>query len=320
MATEDDTVKALMGLQNHYPLPTAEEMFAEIHETSKYVNTNYSDFSADVIDDLPITAEPLQEPLQEHTANETSSNGNVEPATEICIEINNVVCSFSVRCHINLKHVAMEGMNVEYKKENAMVTMRLRKPYTTASIWSSGKVTVTGATSEEAAKIAARRYARILQKLGYRVRLANLRIVNVLGTCAFPWPIQIAKFSAKHRTLASYEPELHPGVTYRMNNLKAVLKIFSTGSITVTAPSVANVQAAITDIFPLVYEYSVVDAEEAKRIKSAAAQQSVPQKVLFPLKKRKRVTPSQTQSGNKRQHQPNAESSDESCDTDDSLH
>ena len=32
----------------------------------------------------------------------------------------------------------------------------------------------------------------------------------------------------------SYEPELHPGVTYRIKEPKATLKIFSTGSITVT--------------------------------------------------------------------------------------
>jgi len=32
----------------------------------------------------------------------------------------------------------------------------------------------------------------------------------------------------------SYEPELHPGVTYRLKSPKACLKIFSTGSITVT--------------------------------------------------------------------------------------
>ena len=30
-----------------------------------------------------------------------------------------------------------------------MVTMKMRRPYTTASIWSSGKVTCTGANSED---------------------------------------------------------------------------------------------------------------------------------------------------------------------------
>ena len=35
----------------------------------------------------------------------------------------------------------------------------------------------------------------------------------------------------------SYEPELHPGVTYKLPHPKATLKIFSTGSITVTGES-----------------------------------------------------------------------------------
>jgi hypothetical protein len=51
-----------------------------------------------------------------------------------------------------------------------MVTMKLRQPYTTASIWSSGKITCTGANSEDQARVAARRYARVLQSLGYKAR------------------------------------------------------------------------------------------------------------------------------------------------------
>ena len=54
---------------------------------------------------------------------------------------------------------------------------------------------------------------------------------------------------------SSYEPELHPGVTYRIRQPKATLKIFSTGSITITAPSVANIQSAVEYIYPLVYPY-----------------------------------------------------------------
>merc|ERR1712179_481600 len=174
-----------------------------------------------------------------------------DESPEVDIVINNVVCSFSVRCHLNLKEIALNGSNVEYRRENGMVTMRLRKPYTTASIWSSGKVTCTGATSEEAARIAARRITRAISKLGYpRLRLVNYRVVNVLGTCTMPFAIKITPFSAKHRNIASYEPELHPGVTYRLKHPKATLKIFSTGSITVTAPCVGNVQSAIEHIYP----------------------------------------------------------------------
>lgn len=191
-----------------------------------------------------------------------TSEGEVQPpeATEaeaepeIDIVINNVVCSFSVRCHLNLREIALSGTNVEYRRENGMITMKLRRPYTTASIWSSGKVTCTGATSEDQAKIAARRFARCLQKLGFNVRFNNYRVVNVLGTCSMPFAIKINSFSERHKE-ADYEPELHPGVTYKLKTPKATLKIFSTGSVTVTAPSVADVQSAIEIIFPLVYEF-----------------------------------------------------------------
>lgn len=178
-----------------------------------------------------------------------------EPEPEIDIVINNVVCSFSVRCHLNLRKIALNGFNVEFRRENGMVTMKLRRPYTTASIWSSGRITCTGATSEEQAKVAARRYARCLQKLGFKTRFHNFRVVNVLGTCSMPWAIKIVNFSERFKKAASYEPELHPGVTYKLEDPKATLKIFSTGSITVTAASVANVQAAIEHIFPLVYDF-----------------------------------------------------------------
>lgn len=80
-----------------------------------------------------------------------------------------------------------------------MITMKLRRPYTTASIWSSGKVTCTGATSEAEAKVAARRFARSLQKLGFKARFHNYRVVNVLGTCCMPFDIKITSFSICHK-------------------------------------------------------------------------------------------------------------------------
>ena len=53
--------------------------------------------------------------------------------------------------------------------------------------------------SEEDAKVAARRIARLLQRMGYKVRLANFRVVNVLGTCTFPFAIRITTFSSNHK-------------------------------------------------------------------------------------------------------------------------
>lgn len=186
-------------------------------------------------------------------ANATDPEPDTSP--ELDIVINNVVCSFSVRCHLDLREIALKGSNVEYRRENGMLTMRLRRPYTTASVWSSGRITCTGATSESLAKVAARRFARCLGKLGFPVHFQKFGIFNVLGTCSMPWAIKIFHFSERHRDNANYEPELHPGVTYRMRDPKATLKIFSTGSITVVAATVSAVDSAIQRVYPLVYEF-----------------------------------------------------------------
>jgi len=195
-------------------------------------------------------------PSTESTPTPSAEESAQEEEPVIDIVINNVVCNFSVSCDLDLKYIAQHGDNVEYRRENGMVTMKLRRPYCTASIWSSGKVTCTGSTSEAEARQAGRRVARYLQKtLEYQVRFRGFRIVNVLGTCSMPFSIRISDFAQKYPKIACYEPELHPGVTYRINHLKATLKVFSTGSITVTAPCVAHVQQAIEHVFPLVYEF-----------------------------------------------------------------
>lgn len=141
--------------------------------------------------------EQQQETMETTTAEPAAEEEEETP--EIDIMINNVVCSFSVKCHLNLRQIALNGVNVEFRRENGMVTMKLRRPYTTASIWSSGRITCTGATSEDQSKIAARRYARALQKLGFQVRFQNFRVVNVLGTCRMPFGIRIIAFSRRYK-------------------------------------------------------------------------------------------------------------------------
>lgn len=71
---------------------------------------------------------------------------------------------------MDLKKIALHARNAEYNpKRFAAVIMRIREPRTTALIFSSGKMVCTGAKSEEDSRLAARKYARIIQKLGFTV-------------------------------------------------------------------------------------------------------------------------------------------------------
>jgi TATA-box binding protein (TBP) (component of TFIID and TFIIIB) len=178
-------------------------------------------------------------------------NNSQDP--EIEIFVNNVVGSFALGCKLNLRKIAMEAANVIYKRDQAMVLMKIRNPYCSANVWSSGKVTVTGTTSEDDAKRGARRIARCLQRLGFKIKFRNFRVVNCLATCSMPWPIDIVKLSRLYPECVSYEPEIHPGATVRLNN-KAVLKVFTTGSVTLTAPSVEIVNRAVNEFYPNLFE------------------------------------------------------------------
>ena len=49
------------------------------------------------------------------SVNGETESGDSSPSVDIFI--NNVVCTFRVRCHLNLHRIGLEGHNVEYRRE-----------------------------------------------------------------------------------------------------------------------------------------------------------------------------------------------------------
>eukprot|EP00246_Nothoceros_aenigmaticus_P017582 TRINITY_DN871_c0_g1_i1.p1 TRINITY_DN871_c0_g1~~TRINITY_DN871_c0_g1_i1.p1 ORF type:complete len:116 (-),score=13.63 TRINITY_DN871_c0_g1_i1:940-1287(-) len=82
--------------------------------------------------------------------------------------LQNIVSTVNMDTRLDLKTIALHARNAEYNpKRFAAVIMRIREPKTTALIFASGKMVCTGAKSEQQSKLAARKYARIIQKLGF---------------------------------------------------------------------------------------------------------------------------------------------------------
>jgi transcription initiation factor TFIID TATA-box-binding protein len=128
--------------------------------------------------------------------------------------------------------------------------MRIRDPKTTALIFASGKMVVTGAKSEDDSKLASRKYARIIQKLGFSAKFTDFKIQNIVGSCDIKFPIRLEGLASKHHNFSSYEPELFPGLIYRMMKPKIVLLIFVSGKIVLTG---AKVREEIYQAFELIY-------------------------------------------------------------------
>jgi len=82
-----------------------------------------------------------------------------------------------VGCKLDVRKIAQQSANVEYSpKRISAVVMRIRKPRTTALIFSSGKIVCTGAKCENQSRLAARRFARIVQKLGFDAQFLDFKV------------------------------------------------------------------------------------------------------------------------------------------------
>uniref|UniRef100_A0A8B9IX29 TATA-box binding protein like 2 n=1 Tax=Amazona collaria TaxID=241587 RepID=A0A8B9IX29_9PSIT len=162
----------------------------------------------------------------------------VTPASEssgIVPQLQNIVSTVNLACKLDLKNIALHARNAEYNpKRFAAVIMRIRDPRTTALIFSSGKMVCTGAKSEEQSRLAARKYARVVQKLGFPAKFLDFKIQNMVGSCDVRFPIRLEGLVLTHQQFSSYEPELFPGLIYRMVKPRIVLLIFVSGKVVLT--------------------------------------------------------------------------------------
>ncbi|KAK0600559.1 hypothetical protein LWI29_016134 [Acer saccharum] len=174
--------------------------------------------------------------------------------------LQNIVSTVNLDCKLDLKQIALQARNAEYNpKRFAAVIMRIREPKTTALIFASGKMVCTGAKSEQQSKLAARKYARIIQKLGFPAKFKDFKIQNIVGSCDVKFPIRLEGLAYSHGAFSSYEPELFPGLIYRMKQPKIVLLIFVSGKIVITGAKVRDeTYTAFENIYPVLTEFRKV--------------------------------------------------------------
>ena len=76
----------------------------------------------------------------------------------------------------------------------------------------------------------------------------GLQSLTILGDIKFP--IRLEGLASRHHMFSSYEPELFPGLIYRMIKPKIVLLIFVSGKIVLTG---AKVREEIYQAFEMIY-------------------------------------------------------------------
>ena len=173
-------------------------------------------------------------------------------------ELQNIVSTANLSIKLDLRKIALNCRNAEYNpKRFAAVIIRIREPKTTALIFSSGKMVITGAKSEDQSQVAAKKYAKMIKKVGYpAIKFQDFKVQNIVGSCDIRFPISLDSLNAEHANFSTYEPEIFPGLIYRMKSPKIVLLIFASGKIVLTgAKTRQDIETAFNNMYNVLLKY-----------------------------------------------------------------
>uniref|UniRef100_A0A7S2RYZ5 TATA-box-binding protein n=1 Tax=Mucochytrium quahogii TaxID=96639 RepID=A0A7S2RYZ5_9STRA len=187
----------------------------------------------------------------------------VHDSSGVVILTQNVVATMNCTVKLDLMEVATQTRNSEYNPQRfSAVVLRIRQPKTTALIFSSGKIVVTGAKSVNDCKIAARKFGVIIRKVGSKdAKSSDIKIQNIVCSCDCRFAIRLEALALAHGKFSSFEPELFPGLIYRMVNPKIVLLIFVSGKVVLTgAKDQDATYEAFNKIYPVLLEYKKPDS------------------------------------------------------------
>jgi transcription initiation factor TFIID TATA-box-binding protein len=115
---------------------------------------------------------------------------------------------------------------------------------------------VTGAKTMPDCQNAAKKYVAIVKLVGFPAQLNDFKVQNMTATCDVGFPIRLEGLIYAHSANSTYEPELFPGLVYRMAVPKVVLLIFVSGKIVITgAKNGEALGAAIENIYEYLLEF-----------------------------------------------------------------
>lgn len=173
------------------------------------------------------------------------------------IIIQNMVGTISVGCPLDLHHINSRVRYSEYNpgKFHGLI-MKILQPRATCLTFQSGKLLIVGAKHEHDCKLASRKFAKIIRQIGYPVKYQEFKIHNIVCTCNVRFPVKLEALHHLHSQFSSYEPELFPGLIYRMVKPRVVLLIFVNGRIVITgAKCRAELHEAFDNIYPVLKSF-----------------------------------------------------------------
>ena len=157
-------------------------------------------------------------------------------------------------CSPDLAKLATRVRNAEFNpKRFRAVILRLRNPKCSSLIFASGKIVVTGARNEDDARLAARKVAKIVRKVQEApVKFSSFKVQNIVGSGELGFPIRLEAVTVDGARNSSYEPELFPGLVYRLKAPLCVIIMFVSGRFIITGTKLrSDIISAAEQVYPV---------------------------------------------------------------------
>ncbi len=155
---------------------------------------------------------------------------------ELDYKIENVVGTviMEIEEKMDLNQIARKYESTEYNPERFPgLIMRVSNPRATFLIFSTGKMVVTGLRKGEEAVQVVEKVMKKIKKAGIKASNPKITIQNIVASGDLHTHVDL-NLAAIVMEYAMYEPEVFPGLIYRMQDPKTVFLIFSTGRIVCT--------------------------------------------------------------------------------------
>jgi len=186
---------------------------------------------------------------------------------ELDYKIENVVATvvMEITEKIDLTKIARKYEDVEYNPERFPgLVMRITNPKATFLIFSTGKMVITGLRRADDASRGVKKIIKSIKNAGINVSNPEITVQNIVASGDLHTFIDL-NTAAIIMENAMYEPEVFPGLIYRMKDPKTVFLIFSTGKVVCTgAKNKKFVKEAFIKLNRKVRELGLAKKNEAK--------------------------------------------------------
>jgi len=184
---------------------------------------------------------------------------------KIDFKIENVVATviMEITEKIDLTKIARKFEETEYNPERFPgLIMRITDPKATFLIFSTGKMVITGLRRADEASPGVKKIIKSIKSAGISVSNPEITIQNIVASGDLHTFIDL-NMAAIIMENVMYEPEVFPGLIYRMQDPKTVFLIFSTGKVVCTgAKNKKSVKEAILKLNREVQELGIAQKNE----------------------------------------------------------